>query len=149
MLKLKLFFSIALITLFLFGSISAQTKISPAEYKSELDSLLTLKSELTEQKLKLKNEIENLSDKAAELESELTLAKRDLYVAKYGKEAGNNVALGRVWKGMTEEMLRDSWGKPDKIEKNVENWGVFTQWYYGDVTYFFRDGILTEGEEKE
>ncbi|MBL1213049.1 MAG: hypothetical protein HND52_06815 [Ignavibacteriae bacterium] len=149
MLKIKQFFSIALITLFLFGSISAQTKISPAEYKSELDSLLTLKSELTEQKLKLKNEIENLSEKVTELERKLTLARRDLYITKYGKEAGENVALGRVWIGMTEDMLRDSWGKPDKIEKNVENWGVFTQWYYGDVTYFFRDGILTEGEEKE
>jgi hypothetical protein len=147
--KAKHLYPIFFIMLFIFGSLSAQSKISPADYKSELDSLQNLKSELTEQKLKLKNEVESLSGKVTELERKLTLAKRDLYITKYGKEAGENVALGRVWIGMTEEMLRDSWGKPDKIEKNVENWGVFTQWYYGDVTYFFRDGRLTEGEEKE
>ncbi len=49
---------------------------------------------------------------------------------------------------MTDEMVRDSWGKPDKIDKNVERWGVFTQWYYGNVTFFFRDGKLTEWDEK-
>ena len=87
--------------------------------------------------------------KLTELENKVNLALRDLYIAKYGEKDGVNVSYGRVWIGMTEEMLRDSWGKPDKIEKNVENWGTFTQWYYGDVTYFFRDGILTEGEEKE
>ena len=131
------------------SSIYGQTKLSKEKYNSQLDSLQNLKTELADKKVELLNEIETLQDKSTELENELTLALRDLYITKYGKEDGLNVAYGRVWIGMTEEMLRDSWGKPDKIEKNVENWGTFTQWYYGDITYFFRDGILTEGEERD
>ena len=50
---------------------------------------------------------------------------------------------------MTENMLNDSWGKPDKIDVNKEKWGVFSQWYYGNITYFFRDGSMIDWEEKK
>ncbi len=52
---------------------------------------------------------------------------------------------------MTDEMVRDGWGEPDRVDKNVEAWGTFTQWNYGDVTFFFKDGKLTdwEGEEEK
>ncbi len=49
---------------------------------------------------------------------------------------------------MTERMLKDSWGEPDKIDKNMEKWGVFTQWYYGNITYFFKNGKLIAWEEE-
>jgi predicted transport protein len=142
--------SLQLFILLFFCSLSySQSKISPAQYKSAADSLENIKANLLNEKNELKSDIENLSSELTDLENKVTLALRDLYIAKYGEKDGVNVSYGRVWKGMTEEMLRDSWGKPDKIEKNVENWGTFTQWYYGDVTYFFRDGVLTEGDEKE
>ena len=143
--KTLLFF----ILIFICSITYSQSKITPADYRSTTDSLENLKTDLLTERKELESEIETLSTELTELENKVNLALRDLYIAKYGEKDGVNVSYGRVWIGMTEEMLRDSWGKPDKIEKNVENWGTFTQWYYGDVTYFFRDGILTEGEEKE
>jgi hypothetical protein len=141
--------SVIIISILIFTSAFSQGKISPSEYNSEMDRLQNLKKNLLLEKEELSSEVKILSEELSELENKLILAKRDLYIAKYGEEDGINVSYGRVWKGMTEEMLMDSWGKPDKIEKNVEKWGVFTQWYYGVITYYFRDGILTEGEEKK
>jgi hypothetical protein len=70
---------------------------------------------------------------------------------KYGEEIGNKIAYKQIWTGMTDEMVMESWGEPDRVDKNVEEWGTFTQWFYGNVTFFFKDGKLTdwEGEEEK
>ena len=75
--------------------------------------------------------------------------KEELIKIKYGKKNGVRVASGMVWKSMTEEMLRDSWGEPDRIDSNKQSYGIFNQWYYGEITYFFRDGKLIDWEEGE
>ena len=49
---------------------------------------------------------------------------------------------------MTDKMLEESWGKPDNITSNKEKWGMFTQWYYGEITYFFKNGELLGWEQK-
>ncbi len=72
---------------------------------------------------------------------------RELYVMRYGKEDGAKVASGMVWKGMSEDMLRDSWGKPDSVTSNKQPWGTYNQWYYGEITYFFKDGKMIDWEE--
>ena len=49
---------------------------------------------------------------------------------------------------MTEEMLIDSWGEPDKVNVDKFDYGTFSQYFYGDITYFFdRDGKLIDWEE--
>ncbi|MCF8266381.1 MAG: hypothetical protein K9I99_17935, partial [Melioribacteraceae bacterium] len=85
--------------------------------------------------------------KFSDQESAITNCKEEILVLKYGQEYGMRVSMGRVWKGMSENMMRDSWGEPDKIDKNKEKWGVFSQWYYGEIVYFFKDGKLTEWEQ--
>ena len=50
---------------------------------------------------------------------------------------------------MTEDMLNDSWGKPDRTNKIKKKWVIFTQWYYGDITYFFKNSKLIEWEQKK
>ncbi len=83
-----------------------------------------------------------------ELEQDVLTAYRELYVLKYGKEIGNRIAYKRIWMGMTDKMVRDGWGEPDKIDRNVEKWGVFEQWFYGNITFFFKDGKLTDWDEE-
>jgi len=61
-----------------------------------------------------------------------------MYIKKFGKDKANRIINKQIWKGMSEKMLLSSWGKPDKIDKNVEKWGTFTQWYFGEVTFFLR-----------
>ncbi len=74
---------------------------------------------------------------------------RDLYIIKYGEEAGGKISMGHIWTGMSEEMMRDSWGEPDSITVNDQKWGKYSQWYFGEITYFFKDGKLFEWESPD
>jgi len=145
----KVFFTSAIL-LFIY-SLPSFAQMTANEYKTEKENLTNKKTELTTEISNLKTEIDSLQKIAPQLEQDIIACNHDLYILKYGKEIGQRVAYKRIWKGMTEDMLRDSWGKPDKIDRNVEKWGVFTQWYYGEVTFFFRDGKLTdwEGEQEK
>lgn len=123
--------------------------LSKERYNFLVDSLSLEKDRLLKEKKTLLSEIDSLKNYITELHYKKDSSRSSELIRKYGKEVGNRIANRQVWKGMTDKMLEDSWGKPDKIDKNVENWGVFTQWYYGDITYFFRDGKMTDWEEKK
>jgi hypothetical protein len=119
-------------------------------YKSEFDSLKYLKEQTEKSKKNLRTEINELKKISSDLNNQIMLITQEiekLYMDKFGKEIGSRIYNKQIWKGMTEKMLSASWGKPDKIDKNVEKWGTFTQWYYGKITFFFRDGKLTDWEE--
>ncbi len=133
------------LTIFSFISFAQMTE---EEYNSKKESLTLQRKELKSEIETLKTEVEGLQEHISELEQEMITAFRELYVLKYGKEIGNRIAYKRIWKGMTDEMVRDGWGEPDRIDKNVEAWGVFEQWFYGNVTFFFRDGKLTDWNEE-
>ncbi|NMB81845.1 MAG: hypothetical protein GYA14_08505 [Ignavibacteria bacterium] len=128
----------------------SEKKYDPQSYKTEFDSLFTLKNKNDNSKQELLNEINKLKKQSTELSEKIVainLEIEKLYTDKFGKEYGLRIFNKQIWKGMTEQMLSASWGKPDKIDKNVEKWGTFTQWYYGKITFFFRDGKLTDWEE--
>lgn len=137
------------IFLMLTVSLSAQQNIDRAAFDKTNDSLTVLKKKLLSEKEKLKKEIESLVDLNSRLDEELKNCLPQFYIKKYGKELGSRIAAGRVWVGMTEQMLLDSYGKPDKVNRNKEKWGVFAQYYYGKIVFFFRDGKLIEWEERK
>ena len=131
-------------------------KINEKQYGAQIDSLQVLKISLTKVNQQMEKEIDSLkkvSDgldkKLNKAQSELKKVQHSFYIKKYGKENGNRIFERKVWKGMTESMLKDSWGKPDKTHQNNYKWGVFTQLYYGDITYFFKNGKLTDWQEKK
>ena len=127
----------------------SEKKIDKERYNFLTDSLMTKKSLLISEKETLIAEIDSLKNRLVEIEEECKSARITQLIRKYGSKVGKQIVNGQVWKGMTEKMLEDSWGKPDRITKNKEKWGLFTQWYYGNITYFFRDGIMTDWEEKK
>ncbi len=116
-------------------------------YDSKSDSLKTLKEKLTEQNTASHAAIDSLKKYISKLDDLTQKCKHDAAVMKYGNDIGTRVYEGRVWKGMTESMLKDSWGKPDKIHTNKYKWGVFTQYYYGNITYFFKNGKLIDWQQ--
>lgn len=124
-------------------------KIEKERFNFLMDSLTVEKNNLLQEKENLLVEIDSLRNVIAKLDEKWTSGRVSQLRKKYGKKVAKRIAMGQVWKGMSEKMLEDSWGKPDKITKNKEKWGVFTQWYYGDITYFFKDGIVTDWEEKK
>lgn len=132
---------------FIFISFTTFAQMTEEEYNSKKESLTFQKKELKREIETLKTEIKSFQNHIPELEQEIITAFRELYVLKYDEEIGQRIASKRIWKGMTDEMVRDGWGEPDKIDRNVEKWGVFEQWNYGNIIFFFRDGNLTNWEE--
>jgi cell division protein FtsB len=129
-------------------SLTTFAQMTEEEYNSKKESLTLQKKELQREIETLKTEVGFLQNRIPELEQEMITAFRELYVLKYGREIGQRVAYKQIWKGMTDEMVGDGWGEPDRIDKNVEAWGVFTQWTYGEVIFFFKDGKLTDWDEE-
>ena len=139
---LQIFLGVLLLTGFFFAQ-----EIDPTEYKIQKNQLEEKRDELLGEKESLKNEIAGMYKKIEEIETAIEETIPKFLIKKYGKEVGSNLALGRIWKGMTKEMMIDIWGKPDKENTDKFSYGVFTQYYYGKITYFFRDGKLIDWEE--
>ena len=133
-----------IVTVLLFFVLLAfsQEKQKLQTYKSEQDSISSMNKNI-------KAEIDSLRKLRDSMIIKLQAELRELYILKYGEEEGAKVAMGQVWTGMNENMMRDSWGEPDSISVNNQPWGKYSQWYYGDITYFFKDSKLFEWEEKE
>jgi len=134
--------------LFIFISLTTFAQMREVEYNRERDELNIIRDQFKTEIAVINFEIESMRNRIPELEQEVLTSYRELFVLKYGKEVGEKVSYKQIWTGMTDEMVRDSWGEPDRIDKNKKPWGVFTQWYYGEVTFFFKDGRLTEWDEK-
>ncbi|MFD0931295.1 hypothetical protein ACFQ0R_01655 [Psychroflexus salinarum] len=60
------------------------------------------------------------------------------YIRDYGIEAFNKMLNGKVLIGFTEEMVVDTWGKPESI--NRASYG--DQWVYDGQYLYFKDGKL-------
>lgn len=146
-----LIFFFAVILLFSFintSEINGQSNLSAEQIKSQKDSLTAYKNQLRKLIDSLKNDLDTLTKQRDYLDEKIKSEFEKLYISKYGKEDGTLVANGKIWKGMTEDMLKDSWGKPDKVNKDKFSYGTFTQYTYGDITFFFRDKILIDWEDK-
>ena len=144
---LKRQFYFLLMLPFIIGSLGygqTESKMNEKQYSAQTDSLQALKLSLTKVNLQMEKEIDslkkvsdNLDKKLNKAQSELKKVQHSFYIKKYGQEDGNRISEGKVWKGMTERMLKDSWGKPDKTHQNKY------------VTYFFKNGKLIDWEEKK
>ena len=139
---MQIIFGILLISNFLLAQ-----KVDPAEYKIQKNQLEEKRDDLLREQASLKKEIDGMYKKIEELDTAIKEAIPKYLIKKYEKKEGGNLALGKIWKGMTKDMMLDIWGKPDKINTDKFSYGVFTQFYYGKITYFFRDGKLIDWEE--
>ena len=65
-------------------------------------------------------------------------------IDKYGVDMAKRLYQHKVWKGISSEMARDSWGKPKQINKMYVDRGVEEEWIYSSKYLYFRDGVLVE-----
>lgn len=63
--------------------------------------------------------------------------RREKFHKKYGEEIGDRIALQKIWIGMSEDMLIDSWGKPNDINQTVTRYSVRKQYVYGLGQYVY------------
>ena len=65
-------------------------------------------------------------------------------IDKYGIDLAKRLYQHKVWKGISSEMARDSWGKPKQINKMYVDRGVEEEWIYSSKYLYFKDGVLVE-----
>jgi hypothetical protein len=70
-------------------------------------------------------------------------------IKKYGREIGLKILGRKVWQGMTEEQLTDSWGKPVETDRSIYKTKTKETWKYNKTgknrfkdPIYFEDGIV-------
>lgn len=63
---------------------------------------------------------------------------------KYGTSTAARINSGKIWKGMNGEMVRDSWGNPNKINRVINNNNIREEWTYKSTTLYFQNNKLED-----
>ena len=63
---------------------------------------------------------------------------------KYGTAMASKMMAGKIWKGMTAEMILDSWGKPQKVNRTINVDLIREEWIYKNSWLFIENNTLIE-----
>ena len=63
---------------------------------------------------------------------------------KYGSNMAARLNAGKIWKGMSAEMVNDSWGSADKINRIVSGNVIKEEWIYRTTWLYFENNTLLE-----
>jgi hypothetical protein len=64
--------------------------------------------------------------------------------SKYGSNMAARLISGKIWKGMSAEMVKDSWGSPKKINRVINSNVVREEWIYNNTWLYIENELLTE-----
>jgi hypothetical protein len=63
---------------------------------------------------------------------------------KYGSNMAARLIAGKIWKGMNSDMVRDSWGTPEKINRTIAGNTIKEEWIFRNTWLYFENNILSE-----
>ena len=63
---------------------------------------------------------------------------------KYGSDLASKIIEGKIWKGMSTDMVSDSWGTPVKINRIIDGNIVKEEWIYKNTWLHFENNTLLE-----
>jgi hypothetical protein len=63
---------------------------------------------------------------------------------KYGTNIASKIVAGKIWKGMNAEMVTDSWGIPQKVNKVTSGSIRKEEWIFKNTWLYFENNNLTE-----
>jgi hypothetical protein len=66
---------------------------------------------------------------------------------KYGPGMAEKLYAGKIWRGMTSQMVRDSWGVPLKVSRYMEQTPVKEEWYYNKAVLVIENNTLIDWRE--
>jgi hypothetical protein len=63
---------------------------------------------------------------------------------KYGTSMAARIYSGKIWKGMNADMVRDSWGRADKINREISGNTIKEEWIYKTTWLYLENNTLVE-----
>ncbi len=70
--------------------------------------------------------------------------RRTYLTNKYGSDIASRMMAMKIWKGMTAEMVQDSWGSPKKINRVISGNDVKEEWIYSSSWLYIENDTLVE-----
>jgi hypothetical protein len=80
----------------------------------------------------------------AQPEQTQTDSRYDALESKYGTSMAARIYAGKIWKGMNSDMVRDSWGAAEKINRVVNGNVIKEEWIYRSTWLYFENNTLLE-----
>ena len=63
---------------------------------------------------------------------------------KYGSNMAARLISGKIWKGINSDMVKDSWGTPEKINRVVNGNIIKEEWIFKTTWLYFENNTLFE-----
>ena len=118
------------------------------EMGNNLEEIKSIKTKLLLKTVEKKTQIHAQKEKERKrLSQKKAEERKKKIIEKYGNEDGGKILEGHVWIGMTKEMARESWGRPEKVNRTVNAYVVNEQWVYSNNYLYFENGILTSWQD--
>lgn len=61
---------------------------------------------------------------------------------QYGRDVARKISQRKIWKGMSAELVKESWGSPRKINRIINDSNVREEWTYSKTTLYFENSTL-------
>ena len=82
--------------------------------------------------------------KKAQPVQDRTDSRYDALESKYGAAMAARLYAGKIWKGMNSEMVKDSWGAAEKINRVISGNVIKEEWIYRSTWLYFENNTLVE-----
>jgi hypothetical protein len=63
---------------------------------------------------------------------------------KYGTSMAGKLINGKIWKGMSADMVNDSWGTAQKINRVINGNTIRERWYFKNTWLYFENSVLLD-----
>jgi hypothetical protein len=64
--------------------------------------------------------------------------------SKYGSNMAARLSAGKIWKGMNSEMVKDSWGTAQKINRVISGNIIKEEWIFKNTWLYFENNTLVD-----
>lgn len=91
------------------------------------------------QAIQEKRAVDNNNPAVEQQESRFTYLE-----SKYGANMAARLHSGKIWKGMNAEMVKDSWGTAEKINRVVSGNIIKEEWIFKNTWLYFENNMLVE-----
>jgi len=90
-------------------------------------------------------EILQVGEQAAQaIQQQQPVDRKEMLINRYGAKVGEAIYAHKIWKGMDNDMVFDSWGKPLRVDRLIKGADVQERWIYTESYVIFDDDMLVD-----